>query len=149
MRYNVIMLLSIFLFIATTYSCRKETQAEIDQKAIEQYIADHGIDATKHESGLWYQIINAGGATHPNVNSRVSVDYSGYLLDGTNFDSGEKVSFILGQTIVGWQIGLPLIGEGGEILLIIPSNLGYGDHESGSVPKNSVMVFRVKLHFVS
>jgi len=139
----------LFLFIGLSYSCQKESQDEIDQKDIEKYISDHNIDATKHASGVYYKIIKQGGSSHPNVNSRINVDYKGTLLDGTDFDSGKKVSLELGRTIIGWQIGIPLIGEGGEILLIIPSRLGYGTTAQGSVPKNSVMVFEVKLHFVS
>jgi len=139
----------MFVFLGTTYSCQKETQEEIDQKLIEQYVVDHNIDAIKHPSGLWYQIIKEGSSTHPNANSRINVDYVGTLIDGTEFDSNDDIDLILGQTIVGWQIGIPLIGEGGEILLIIPSGLGYGNTAQGSVPKNSVMIFRIKLHFVS
>ncbi len=146
---KIFLSLILFLFIGLSYSCQKETQSEIDQKDIEQYIADHNLDVTRHESGIYYKIIKKGSSSHPNINSRINVDYKGTLLDGTKFDSGENVSLDLGSTIIGWQIGIPLIGEGGEILLIIPSQLGYGNTAQGSVPKNSVMVFEVKLNFVS
>jgi len=136
-------------FALLSNACSEKPQAEIDQELIEKYIADHNIDAVKHESGLWYEIIKEGGSVHPNLNSKINVDYKGTLLDGTEFDSGDNVDMILGKTITGWQIGIPLIGEGGEILLIVPSNLGYGPHDQGSVPKNSVMVFEVKLNFVA
>jgi FKBP-type peptidyl-prolyl cis-trans isomerase FkpA len=149
MQYKIFVILTFILFIGTTYSCQKESQDEIDQKDIEKYISDKNIDAVKHSSGIWYKIIKETSGTHPNVNSQINVDYEGTLLDGTSFDSAKKVSFKLGSTIIGWQIGIPLIGEGGEILLIIPSSLGYGNTAQGSVPKNSVMVFKVKLHFVS
>jgi len=149
MQHKIYIILALVLFLGTTYSCQKETQDEIDQKDIEQYISSHNIDAVKHSSGLWYKIIKPGSSAHPNGSSRVNVDYDGTLLDGTVFDSGKKVDLIIGRTISGWQIGIPLIGEGGEIILIIPSRLGYGETAQGSVPKNSVMVFNVKLHFVS
>jgi len=149
MSHKIILVFAMLVFLGTTYSCQKETQEEIDQKDIEQYIADHKIDAIKHASGMWYKIIKEGSSTHPNINSKVNVDYVGTLLDGTKFDSNNNINLVIGQTIIGWQIGIPLIGEGGEILLIIPSGLGYGTTAQGSVPKNSVMVFTVKLHFVS
>ena len=149
MKHKIFLFFALVLFLGTTYSCQKESQEEIDQKLIEQYVADHNIDAVKHSSGLWYQIIKEGSSTHPNKNSRVNVDYVGNLLDGTEFDANDNINLIIGQTIIGWQIGIPLIGEGGEILLIIPSRMGYGNTEQGKVPKNSVMVFKVKLHFVS
>ena len=135
--------------LALNYACDDRPQWEIDQEKIEKYIADNNIDATRHSSGLWYKIIKKGGSVHPNTSSKINVDYKGTLLDGTEFDSGEDVDMILGKTISGWQIGIPLIGEGGEILLIVPSDLGYGPHEQGSVPANSVMVFEVKLNFVA
>jgi len=149
MKHKIFLFFALVLFLGTTYSCQKESQEEIDQKLIEQYVADHNIDAVKHSSGLWYQIIKEGSSTHPNKNSRVNVDYVGNLLDGTEFDANDNINLIIGQTIIGWQIGIPMIGEGGEILLIIPSRMGYGNTEQGKVPKNSVMVFKVKLHFVS
>lgn len=149
MRHKIFLLFALVLILGSTYSCQKESQDEIDQKLIEQYVSDNSIDAVKHSSGLWYKIIKPGGSTHPNTSSRVNVDYKGTLLDGTVFDANDSISLIIGQTIIGWQIGIPLIGEGGEILLIIPSGMGYGNTEQGSVPKNSVMVFEVKLHFVS
>jgi len=149
MKHKIFLFFALVLFLGTTYSCQKESQEEIDQKLIEQYVADHNIDAVKHSSGLWYQIIKEGSSTHPNKNSRVNVDYVGNLLDGTEFDANDNINLIISQTIIGWQIGIPLIGEGGEILLIIPSRMGYGNTEQGKVPKNSVMVFKVKLHFVS
>ncbi|RUA27594.1 MAG: peptidylprolyl isomerase [Bacteroidetes bacterium] len=139
----------LFVFVGLSFSCQKESQDEIDRKDIEKYIADHNLDMVRHESGIYYKIIKKGSSSHPNVSSRINVDYKGTLLDGTKFDSGENISLYLGSTILGWQIGIPLIGEGGEILLIIPSRLGYGNTAQGSVPKNSVMVFEVKLNFVS
>jgi FKBP-type peptidyl-prolyl cis-trans isomerase FkpA len=144
--FLVLILAAYTLF---TSSCDDRPQWEIDQELIEQYVSDHNINATKHESGLWYEIRKSGGSIHPNVNSKVNVDYVGTLLDGTEFDSGDNVDMILSKTITGWQIGIPLIGEGGKILLIIPSNLGYGPHDQGSVPANSVMVFEVTLNFVA
>jgi FKBP-type peptidyl-prolyl cis-trans isomerase FkpA len=147
--WNKALIILILTFSVSFFACEDKPQAEIDQELIEQYISDHNINATMHESGLWYEIRKPGGSIHPNVNSKVNVDYVGTLLDGTKFDSGDNVDMILSKTITGWQIGIPLIGEGGEILLIVPSNLGYGSHDQGSVPANSVMVFEVTLNFVA
>jgi len=149
MIYKVLYIVILFGLIGISYSCQDKPQSEIDQELIEKYISDHNLNVTQHESGLWYEIKKKGGSVHPNMNSKINVDYVGTLLDGTEFDSGEDVDMILGSTITGWQIGIPLIGEGGEIFLIVPSGMGYGPHDQGSVPKNSVMVFEVKLNFVA
>lgn len=134
------------LILSFSYSCDSETQEEEDQDLIEQFIADNKINATKHSSGLWYEIKKAGNSSHPTTSSTVNVDYKGTLLDGSTFDSGDKVVLKLGQTITGWKVGIPLIGKGGEILLIIPSEMGYGSYSQGGIPANSVLVFEVKLN---
>jgi len=149
MNHKVLFIIVLFSLIGLSYSCQDKPQSEIDQELIQKYISDHNLNVTQHESGLWYEIKKKGGSVHPNMNSKINVDYVGTLLDGTEFDSGEDVDMILGSTITGWQIGIPLIGEGGEIFLIVPSGMGYGPHDQGSVPKNSVMVFEVKLNFVA
>ena len=46
----------------------------------------------------------------------------------------------VGQVIEGWELGLTKIDEGGSVILIIPSGMGYGQSSSGSIPKNSVLI---------
>jgi FKBP-type peptidyl-prolyl cis-trans isomerase FkpA len=55
----------------------------------------------------------------------------------------------LGQLIVGWQKGLPLISSGGKITLYIPPSLGYGSAAAGSIPANSILIFDIELISVS
>ena len=69
----------------------------------------------------------------------------GYLTDGTEFGHDDTVKLSLPQTIMGWQMGVPLIGEGGRIKLLIPSQYGYGNKEQGDIPKNSVLIFDIDL----
>lgn len=129
-------------------ACKKETDyAANDKKTIEKYIADHGLTAHSTSSGLYYIIETPGGTTHPAITSTVSVKYTGYLTDGTQFDSsnGKTVSFSLSQVIVGWQEGLQLFGKGGKGKLLIPSGLGYGSSQVGSIPPHSVLIFDVEL----
>src|SRR5678809_665383 len=104
------------------------------------YAANNGIFATRHSSGLYYEIISQGYGATPSVNSKVFVTYTGKLLDGRVFDQqadSSKTGWVLGSLIAGWQIGLPLIQKGGEIKLIIPSSLGYGCDDS-RLPANSI-----------
>jgi FKBP-type peptidyl-prolyl cis-trans isomerase len=98
-------------------------------------------------SGLYYEIKEPGSANHPNINSQVTVSYVGYGLDGVVFDDGEFITFGLYQVIAGWQEGIQLIGEGGKIKLIIPSELAYGPDGSVSIGPNEVLVFDVTLHY--
>jgi FKBP-type peptidyl-prolyl cis-trans isomerase FkpA len=117
-------------------------------KFLEEFIAKEG--ATKTESGLAYKIIKAGEGAKPGEESEVVVHYTGTLIDGTVFDSsrerGETVNFPLNRVIRGWTEGLQLIGPGGQIKLVIPSELAYG--EAGAPPKipgGATLVFDVEL----
>ncbi len=132
-------------------SCSKdkydaEAQMGIDDALITAFIASKNIPATKHSSGLYYQIIEQGTGRDIPSNANVTVLYEGRLLNGTVFDktTGATVSFNLGQVIKGWTIGLPLVKEGGTIRLIIPSPLAYGkDSPSVSIPAKSVLDFTI------
>lgn len=100
-------------------------------------------------SGLQYQILTEGTGKSPTASSTVKVNYEGKLVDGTVFDSSfkrnEPVDLPLGSTIPGWIEGLPLIKEGGSIMLYVPAKLGYAEHSVGSIPANSVLIFKVDL----
>jgi len=133
-----------FMMIFSACSKDEESQAEIDDKIIQQYLSDNNIDAVKHKSGLYYKITKEGGGSHPNINSDVTVSYKGYLTNGSVFDqtpAGSTTSFPLNAVIKGWQIGVPLLKQGGEGLFFIPSELGYGSSGTGSIPGNSVLIF--------
>ena len=128
-------------------SCSKNAvdQAKVDHQLIQAYIQANHLSAVKDSSGLYFQIENPGTGSAPNLQSNVTVTYTGKLLNGTVFDSESNLSVVLGNTITGWQIGLPKIKAGGSILLLIPSGLAYGPNASGAVPPNSVLVFDIKL----
>ena len=72
-----------------------------------------------------------GTGKKPTAANRVRVNYHGWLDSGNVFDSSyqrnEPIAFGLNQVIKGWTEGMQLVGEGGMIELLIPSNLGYGD----------------------
>lgn len=129
----------IFLVLVVVFgNCNKETsQAEKDRADIEQYAKDNSLNGTFTSSGLYYVIREAGTGEHPNLNSKITVDYKGYYLSGTIFDQNNNVTFTLNNLIKGWQEGIRLIGEGGDITLLIPSDLAYND---------GVRAFDIKLH---
>jgi FKBP-type peptidyl-prolyl cis-trans isomerase FkpA len=138
----------ILLIAISLTSCKDKDaidQAAIDKQKIETYLAENGLEATLTPSGLHYIIHNAGDSRKPTINSRVSVAYKGYFLDNKVFDQSDLIDFQLGQVIRGWQEGIQLIGEGGNITLFVPSSLGYGSQQNGSIPANSVLIFEVTL----
>lgn len=126
-----------------------KTITEIDEGKIKNWLAGNKMDADVLPSGLHYVILEAGGEAKPNLRSLVEVHYHGTTLDGKIFDSTrdkKPIRFPLAKLIKGWQEGIPLIGEGGKIKLIVPSQLAYGDRQiSPEIGPNSILVFEIEL----
>lgn len=109
-------------------------------------------DTVMTASGLQYLMVKEGTGDTPKTGDRVSVHYSGWLLDGSKFDSsvdrGEPYSFTLGrkQVIAGWDEGVALMKKGEKRQFIIPSDLAYGDrgHPAG-IPPKATLIFDVEL----
>ena len=107
---------------------------------------------SKTESGLEYILVKEGNGIKAAAGNTVSVHYTGYLEDGTIFDSSVKrdqpFNFILGmgRVIKGWDEGIALMKIGDKVRLIIPAELGYGERGAGGViPPNATLIFDVEL----
>lgn len=115
---------------------------------LEQNQAREGVVVT--ESGLQYEVIEAGKGAKPGPEDTVEVHYRGTLIDGTEFDSsygrGETVTFGVGQVIAGWTEALQLMAVGSKYKLAIPSELGYGAGGAGQlIGPNAALIFDVEL----
>nr|WP_240811896.1 FKBP-type peptidyl-prolyl cis-trans isomerase [Bifidobacterium avesanii] len=93
-------------------------------------------------------LIKGKGATVAETNT-VKVNYTGWLTDGTQFDSswdrGSAAEFSLSQVVTGWKEGLAGQTVGSQVLVIVPPDKGYGSTASGSIPANSTLVFVVDI----
>ena len=101
-------------------------------------------------SGLQYKILKEGTGPKPTANDTVTCNYSGKLLNGTEFDSsykrGQPASFPLTGVIKGWTEALQLMPVGSKWQLFIPADLAYGDHPpSREIAPGSTLVFEVEL----
>lgn len=101
-------------------------------------------------SGLQYMVLQEGKGEHPTATSKVTVHYTGKLIDGTVFDSsverGEPITFGLNQVIRGWTEGLQLMTPGSKYRLFIPYNLAYGEQGAGGmIPGGATLIFDVEL----
>ncbi len=106
------------------------------------------------KSGLKVKDVKIG--TGPAVTNfdQVTVDYTGWLMNGKKFDSSigrAPFTFIvgLGSVISGWDEGLIGMKVGGKRNLIIPPALGYGPAGAGPIPGNSTLKFTIELHKIS
>ena len=114
-------------------------------------------DTVTTTSGLKYIVMAEGDGPKPEAGNLIGAHYTGWLMDGTKFDSsrdrGQPLQFPIGQgrVIRGWDEGLMLMSVGGRRLLIIPPELGYGERGTpgGPIPPNATLVFDVELMSVT
>jgi len=103
-------------------------------------------------SGLKYQILQPGTGAAAQPGQTVTVNYTGWLTNGTKFDSSldpgrQAFQFPLGghQVIAGWDEGVAGMKINEKRKLIIPPSLGYGPNDFGPIPGNSTLIFEVQL----
>jgi FKBP-type peptidyl-prolyl cis-trans isomerase FkpA len=136
-----------------------------EAKTIDAYLASNKLTAQKTQSGLYYIIEKPGTGAETTPGTTMYVNYAGYLLNGTLFDtswpelakannmfSEERpyeplpVNVGRGQVIPGWDEGLMLLKKGSKAKFIIPSPLGYGEGGAGTmIPANSILIFDVEV----
>lgn len=120
-------------------------------------LADDGTPSLKAASGdapkeLVAQPLIKGDGKKVEKGDSVVVRYSGWLWDGTAFDSSwdDKSVFVVeplgqAQVITGWNTGLVGQTVGSQVMLVVPPDQGYGDTAQGSIPANSTLVFVVDI----
>ncbi len=111
--------------------------------------ADEKVITT--DSGLKYIDLKPGSGDAAKKGDHVTVHYTGWLKNGTKFDSSvdrdKPFSFDLGagDVIKGWDEGVAGMKSGGKRKLIIPSKLAYGENGRGKIPPDAELTFEVEL----
>jgi FKBP-type peptidyl-prolyl cis-trans isomerase len=126
------------------------------------YAASLGVDisASTAVSGMYIRDLDAGMGAAAVVGSQITMRYTGWTTDGTQFDSNQAAGFQfrlgVGDVIQGWDLGVPETRVDGGVLvaamkvggtrqLIIPPALGYGSSGTGPIPGNAILVFNVTM----
>ena len=132
MKIKWLIAMAIMLLVA---GCSKDDKNMNGELIIEDIIVGQGAEAVKY--------------------SIITVNYTGWLEDGTKFDSSlnpgrEPLRFTLGagQMIQGFDQGILGMKVGGKRKLTIPPNLGYGSQDKGIIPPNSTLIFELDLLIV-
>jgi FKBP-type peptidyl-prolyl cis-trans isomerase len=131
----------------------RDAQGARNKAVASDYLANNakakGVKTTP--SGLQYRIVIPGKAkgTSPRPDDQVTVQYTGKLLDGTEFDSsythGGPSTFQTNHTLKGWQEALGMMKPGSKWQLFIPPDLGYGSNSPPGIPPGSLLVYDVEL----
>jgi|KBSMisStandDraft_5_1062788.scaffolds.fasta_scaffold25688_2 FKBP-type peptidyl-prolyl cis-trans isomerase FkpA len=120
-----------------------------DTAALLKFAADSIRPLTYDSSGIFYKILDSGDQNlKPVFSTNIKVNYVGRLMNGVIFDSASNTNLNgtpLYGLIYGWQYGLPKIGKGGHIQLLIPSALAWGCTGYGQVPADAPVYFDVEL----
>lgn len=139
----------IILILLMMSACRKDDPeyiAERDRRRILSYLEEHEHDYYELESGVFIVVFTEGSGGNPSENSTVRMNYEGYLLDGTIFDSRDNAYLNLQNTVQGFRIGVQEFQRGGKGKILIPSALGYGEYPPiGVIPRHAVLIFYIEI----
>lgn len=156
--------LLLLLVAAGITACKKtnevvaqvRAQAAVDNKLIDNYLAANNLTALRVDTTDVRYIIDTPGSGTALITSstQVTLGYDAKLLTtGKVFAQTDNFhpTYVLGQTIRGWQLGIPKIKKNGTITLFVPSRYAYGPYPQPDIglPANSVLIFDIKLYNIT
>ena len=146
----------LLLSVTVLMSCKTEEvfgedeQLRIDIELIEKFLAENNLEAQVIGStGVHYVIHQEGSGPTAAFGNSVFTHFTGYLLDGTEFDtsigSGSPFEFVLGagEVVQGWGLAFEKLNRGASATILIPSQFAWGPRRQGIIPPNSVVAFDV------
>ncbi len=139
----------------TTYRQRVEQLEQAREASFEEIVSALDESDDELEGGLEYHDAVGGTGTSPTLRDGIAIVYTGWLTDGSKFDSsldspsGPIAQFPLGGLIEGWKKAMPEMQVGGIRYLRIPPDMAYGSSGRPGIPANSTLIFRIELVAVS
>ncbi len=128
---------------------QKQGLAKEFEELLSKKVDQQGNKLQTTESGLMYVVLRAGDGASPKPTDVIVAHYTGWLLDGTKFDSshdrGKPLTSRLNGLVKGWIEGVGMMKAGGKWRLVIPPELAYGPRGRGGIPPNSTLVFDMEL----
>jgi FKBP-type peptidyl-prolyl cis-trans isomerase FkpA len=125
-----------------------------EEQVAREYAPELNVDLDRMEradGGLYYEDVVEGTGEEAESGRTVVVHYTGWLPDGTQFDSSRdraqpfETMIGMGHVIRGWDEGIPGMREGGQRRLVIPYGMAYGPAGRGAIPPEATLVFDVEL----
>jgi FKBP-type peptidyl-prolyl cis-trans isomerase FkpA len=156
--------LLLLLVAGSITACKKsndvvtqiKAQAAVDNKLIDNYLGSKGLTALRVDTTDVRYIIDTpgSGAALITNSTQITVGYDGKLLktDSTFVKTDQfHPTYTLGQTIRGWQLGIPKIQKNGTITLFVPSRYAYGPYAQAGIglPANAVLIFDIKVYNIT
>jgi FKBP-type peptidyl-prolyl cis-trans isomerase len=130
--------------------------AEHEQKLLEAYLHEHGIDIEPEASGLYYIENQAGTGSLPTTENKVVLHFQGSLVDGRVFDKSEPgkaitLDLATASYVPGFIEGIKKMRSGSKARFIVPSKIGFGPTGSaeGIIPPYTTLVFEVEVLYIN
>jgi len=141
-----LLFIASLLFIFASCNTYSEQELEGFDKEIQAYIKKNKLDLDASPSGLYFKITKEGDGRLIQYTDSVSISYKGKLLNGRIFDyTKEPLTFAVKGLIGGWKEALLSCKKGSEVVMIIPPQIGYGNHKLDDIPQNSILYFEMKV----
>lgn len=129
----------------------QQDQFETDSQTIQNYLEEKNIEATMHESGIWYTVETEGTGATPNPYDAVTFEYELSTLSNPEniVEDGELPNSFIWGLIPGLRIGFQLMQVGDTFVFYLPSGLCYGPNGTGAIPSNANLIFKIKLKAIT
>lgn len=148
--YKILLIKTIALLFLFTACDQDDEWIDNEEELLAEFLQTNNIDTEPTESGLYFIKKRTGIGNEAEDGAKATIIYTARLVDGRIFDSATRENpfqFTIGssEVIAGINEGVEMMREGDNAMLIIPSELAYGDRQAGTIPPYSTLIFDIIL----